>query len=271
MAAEVGQVVKLGKLDGDLADTSKQYGRSFHSIGNLLTTPRTSEDETFKCEVYDITRMLDYFGPTTFTFNKALACGVSPFFEKAFRDGSDEAAKGVFKFDYTDPEVFRDVSSYIKRGQIFENNRRGKMGSWNHLCELWILAEKLQLPRVQNFVMEALASKANRTKLDNFTRTHALWRTYQDTNSGSPLRRMFRAIAIRKMQPTYFERNQHKMRFGDELREDIHSPLMERKQSKIRYPPVVARQYYVPIGTPRARAASSYQGTMNLHRRPRLE
>ncbi|EON61228.1 hypothetical protein W97_00441 [Coniosporium apollinis CBS 100218] len=159
MAAGIGQVVKKRKLDEHLSEASVD----------------DAKDETFQCYIDQFNEGVN---PYMITFNKALACRISPFFEEAFRNGSDEATKGVFKFDGTDPEVFRDVSSYIKRGQIFENNRRGKMGSWDHLCDLWILAEKLQLPRVQNLVMEALASKANHTKMDNFTRSHALSRTY---------------------------------------------------------------------------------------------
>ncbi|KAJ9667453.1 hypothetical protein H2201_002321 [Coniosporium apollinis] len=239
MTEEANKVVKKRKLDEDtLPDTD------------------APKDETFVCDVDTVNEGLSHI---KLTFNKALACRASPFFDKAFRDGSTEATTGIFKFYDDKINIWREVSSYIHRGRVFEDSGQyfKVWKDWELLCQLWLLAERLGISNLQNLTMDAIAVKANGTKLENFRTSSGLWYSYAYTDPGSPLRCMFRDIAVRKMQASYFERNQDREIFKGELLADLRDPLMARLKQKKKQPRLDAEQYYVTATPPGSHTATT--------------
>src|SRR5436853_4538728 len=85
-----------------------------------------------------------------------LLCSSSPFFEHALNGRFIEAETKTVPLSDDDPDAFAEFLSWLYRDKIFETN---KSPGWLELSKLWILADMLGVPTLQNEVMARFPAK----------------------------------------------------------------------------------------------------------------
>jgi hypothetical protein len=123
--------------------------------------------------------------------------------------------KGLLSMDFLDhedPDIFTEFLRWAYRGKIFEETTP----TWMQLCQLWLLAEKLEVPKLQSLVMDHCQCRSETDDYDN-TDTSALMAestvmfVYSKTAVGNPFRRIavdsWRTVAGK----TFFESVREKL------------------------------------------------------------
>jgi len=150
---------------------------------------------------------------TTFLVHKDFLCYYSPYFAGALREGAfKESETQTVELDHADVEAFGllvtwlytqkipiTISPLPKGGKDDDDDKP----SWNALVHLWILADYLQIPMLQNSAMDEVLRKQERLeKLPSET----FLIIYENTGPGSFLRKvMVDLIVWRGLEDsTYF-------------------------------------------------------------------
>lgn len=126
--------------------------------------------------------------------HQELICFYSPYFKAAFKGGFQEATTGEVVLDDVDAEVFGLFVQWLYTQDIMDPDSsttgetiKKQMPSTTHLIELWLLAEYLQVPKLQNYVLKVIKEREKPLDLQNES-FHIL---YERTESGSILRKFF--------------------------------------------------------------------------------
>ncbi|KAJ5921156.1 hypothetical protein N7466_009482 [Penicillium verhagenii] len=141
---------------------------------------------------------------TPFDVHLELLCTCSPYFESQFQKRFEEAIPESFiHFPDDDPQVFAQVIMWMYRGsgalQVLENKKL------DFLARLWILAEKLQMTDLENWMMAICHQRVKETPA-NFVGKETVSYIYAHALPESPLRRLVVDIWVRTATPEYFQK-----------------------------------------------------------------
>ncbi|KAF2278662.1 uncharacterized protein EI97DRAFT_456118 [Westerdykella ornata] len=93
---------------------------------------------------------------TPFDAHIELLCAHSPFFDNALKGRFQEAETKIIALPEDDPDSFSDLLSYVYTKRISVDE---KATTWMDLCKLWVMADKYQIPALQNAVMAKMSKK----------------------------------------------------------------------------------------------------------------
>ncbi|PVH71819.1 hypothetical protein DL98DRAFT_89834 [Cadophora sp. DSE1049] len=121
----------------------------------------------------------------SFQVHKNYICHYSPFFDVAFNGPFVEGQTQELDLTETSPFIFGTFVNWLYTQKII--NRTGKLPSCLSLSVLWILADKLLVPSLQNQALSLLNARRvlDGTRLDSTMFNYV----YENTASDSPLRR----------------------------------------------------------------------------------
>jgi hypothetical protein len=120
----------------------------------------------------------------TFRVHKNFICYYSPFFDAAFNGNFVEGDTQSMNLEETSTEAFGIFVNWLYT-QGIENSKKG-LPCCEALIDLWLLADLVLVPRLQNDAMEKLAEAR---LLRKGLPTSVLTRAYNHTAKGSLLRR----------------------------------------------------------------------------------
>ncbi|KAH7363881.1 hypothetical protein BKA65DRAFT_472250 [Rhexocercosporidium sp. MPI-PUGE-AT-0058] len=138
--------------------------------------------------------------PNRFVVHKDFACHYAPVLEAAFNGKFIEGHTQVYKFQDTGEEAVRLLVHWLytqKLDTIVLNDLHKQGGSENHskhlnsqsraMVELWVLCERLLIPRLQNEIITEIERVRKHTQVISISN---LKYVYENTPSDSPLRRV---------------------------------------------------------------------------------
>ena len=146
--------------------------------------------------------------PTKFLVHKEFACHYSPVLKRAFNSEFVEGQTQTYRLEDTTEQAFRllvqwlysqkfelPLGEYKDNGQIIDPEvMRALMAEENSLAELWVLADKLCIPALQNLVIDTIHMICSvRERVPASTYRYI----YENTESGSPLRRLVVTYTVR--------------------------------------------------------------------------
>jgi hypothetical protein len=120
-----------------------------------------------------------------FVIHKNFACHYSPVLKKAFTGGLAESRTQTMVLEDIEEQVFALFVNWIYTQEVVHED--GQSPGAKLLIKLWVLAQKLLVPELQNQMIEAIEK---RRKADNIIHTGMLEYVYKQTIIGSPLRRL---------------------------------------------------------------------------------
>ncbi|TGO53103.1 hypothetical protein BOTNAR_0305g00060 [Botryotinia narcissicola] len=109
----------------------------------------------------------------TFQIHKQIACEHSEVWNRAFNSVFVEGQTQTYRIEDTDPEVFRLLTQWVYREE-FDHVHSGDLNASHSddfasmvrcidedsaLLQLWVLAEKFMIPRLQNYTIRVLCNK----------------------------------------------------------------------------------------------------------------
>ena len=146
-----------------------------------------------------------------FLVHKEFACHYSPVLKAAFNSNFIEGQTKTYRLDDTTEGAFQLFVQglYSQRLEIpllqDENmkhtNTEAANGGWESLCRLWVLTDKLEMPRLQNLAIESIYKFGEET---NEAPTRQLHFIYDNTSAGSPLRRYMVDLCHYELESTGF-------------------------------------------------------------------
>ncbi|KAJ9648141.1 hypothetical protein H2199_001919 [Coniosporium tulheliwenetii] len=199
MSSSIAEVIKIPERIVRPPTTNKGGKEVGMRDGNQ---PKSGMD-TFTGALFEV-----HVGPLPaikFTLHQTLACRACPFIEKALNGRFEEANTKVISLPEDDPEIFSEFVSYIYCDRIFNDADV----DWLEYSKLWILADKLGVPGLQNLVIEKLSEKASNNERWLNISPAFLRYIYDRTLPESPLRRIFVNIATRWMQPSHARKEEN--------------------------------------------------------------
>lgn len=149
-----------------------------------------------------------------FVVHKALACHYSPVFNSAFNGDVQEGQAQTYHLEDTSKGAIQLLVQWIYMQKLDLNHfpQETKLGQKVHcVAEVWVLADKLLIPRLQN---AAALEIATQTFKSGKIPTWSLNYVYKNTGQGSPLRSLFirlcaPALCDRQL-PGFYTRNADK-------------------------------------------------------------
>lgn len=124
------------------------------AIGNIheqFTTPLLIQDSEFGSEMLRITTFDLNEIPRNFNVHKALVCRKSPYF--AALESSDEGEKNNVVLKGIMPGAFRQILHWLYADSLRQDKDHH---NWKTLITTWAAADRLQMERCKNIVMDEL-------------------------------------------------------------------------------------------------------------------
>lgn len=159
-------------------------------------------------------------GPSQpFRVHQDFLCYYSPYFEAVFKGKFAESKSGALDLEDVSPKVFEIFVNWLYTQTVFLPG--SKLPQIQDLMNLWIFADRLLIPRLQNHTLEAI----DRVRLKSKTFPSSVFHhVYEYTDKGSPLRRYIVDVMSRgKANPL-----QYPERFPVELLVDIINVMRMR-------------------------------------------
>ncbi|PMD64785.1 uncharacterized protein K444DRAFT_625422 [Hyaloscypha bicolor E] len=201
----------------------------------------------------------------TIPVHKEHACYYSPVLKAAFTSSFVEGQTQTYRVEDTDPDIFRLLIQWFYK-QTFKHSTANSAESiieeqsivevseaefpsaeidsmYLNMVKLWILAERLIIPRLQNFIMDSLVEMSEES-------WSTLWMAtaYESTSSDSPLRRF--AVDVLLYQVPAYGKKQCQNHFPRELLVDLACGATLSSKSGSRYVHTrLTRDYMVPEGS----------------------
>jgi hypothetical protein len=129
----------------------------------------------------------------------------------------------------TTEEVFTLLVQWLYT-QKLDGDLGGTSDSGNRLARLWILAEKLLIPRLQNLAIDRLEEKRIEYKLFYTSVLHHVW---DSTAHDSPLLRLFMHQCVWNLEPNVYLVNINE--FPKQMLAEICFLYAERIQSNAKF------------------------------------
>jgi hypothetical protein len=146
--------------------------------------------------------------PKKFIVHKEIACRHSGVFDAAFNSEFIEGQTQTYRLEDTSEEVFRMLVQWMYGKQLDLISLEGKvvivkedLTQDMHLAELWVLADRLGMPWLQNRILDHIDHIRRQT---NSMPTATFHYVYDNTASGSPLRKYFVWICAMDLNPAVF-------------------------------------------------------------------
>lgn len=132
-----------------------------------------------------------------FTIHKQLLCDVSPYFEAALNGTFQEAKEQRISFPEDVVAVFEQFQAWLYFRTPLPNidimDAPSAYNEWNVLVHLYVLADKFQIPTLQNAAIHGIIEgKCNTNQLQ----ITLIPLVYQKTTTGSQLRKLFVDIFV---------------------------------------------------------------------------
>ncbi|KAL3457297.1 hypothetical protein BJX64DRAFT_20384 [Aspergillus heterothallicus] len=125
---------------------------------------------------------------TPFDVHVELLCDKSPFFNNLYRDRTVSTIPEVpISLPDADPDVFAEIISWMYQGQL--NNELSYQSRLTFLFELWVLAEKFEIPALQNQVITFCKTRVETKTNTALPTIQTIEYAYTKTKPFSPLRR----------------------------------------------------------------------------------
>jgi hypothetical protein len=151
--------------------------------------------------------------PEKFLVHKEVACYYSKAFDAAFNNNAFiEGQTQTYKLDDTTVTAFRLLVQwlYFKKLEIVQlkndwvKNIATQTTENNSLAELWVLADKLGIPQLQNVAIETMHQIYTKVQL---IPTNTAQYIYNNTNPTSALRRYIVELCAISLSPKSFSNN----------------------------------------------------------------
>lgn len=128
---------------------------------------------------------------TKFVVHKDFACHYCPIFRAAFNSDFLEGQTQTYTLSDTTATTMRFLVEWIYTQSLtitqFENKKSDRTETMT-LVQLWVLADKLLIPKLQNFVMRKLVQLRDEVSFSAIFSVDYVW---QNTLAGSPLHLLF--------------------------------------------------------------------------------
>jgi hypothetical protein len=161
-------------------------------------------------------------GPRTFAkkflVHKQFACHYSPVLKTAFNGSFVEGLTQTYKLEDTAATAFTLFVQWLYTRKIEEVTKSEHfIGEYFHaLTRLWVLADKLLIPCLQNQAIDAIDEWR---KAHNMIAVHDFKYAYQNTSDDSPLRRLFVQHCVWNLTSETFKLPEYK--FPEEMLRDL--------------------------------------------------
>ena len=139
-------------------------------------------------------------------------CACSPFFRAVLTDGFKETHERVVLLPEVDVETFQVFEGWLSKLKLSEFKDLDWLFDcespvfedldWPLLCKFFFLTDYLQASWAQKPLLQALVSKRDKSRVVPLSLIPVI---YENTLSGSPLRRLWIAWVIRYTTPEIFE------------------------------------------------------------------
>lgn len=124
---------------------------------------------------------------TTFTAHKQLLCDSSPLFERLYTEhASKRPTDEPLELKNAEPAIFQEVLTWVYRGNITVLDVHSTQ-SKEFLVKLWLLAESLEMPNLQNQTFFVLNNKVDGVSHYALGK-EVICQIYRGTGKSSPLR-----------------------------------------------------------------------------------
>jgi len=137
-----------------------------------------------------------------FVLHKDFACYYSPVFKAAFNGNFIEGQTQEYHLEDVSEETAQFLVQWIYHQTLtiaqLDNGGAYIRKEWRDLVHLWVLADKLLIPRLQNVVLRYLYQVMIRIKTTPFS---IIPYVYEHTTSNSPLRRFVVDYCASKLKP----------------------------------------------------------------------
>jgi len=164
---------------------------------------------------------------TPFDVHVERLCDCSPYFERMFQDRFDRVRVESVSLPDDDSDIFTEFLSWVYTGKIFQNEMQPTLGN---LFQLWILAEKFEVPELQNLAV-ALCNQRLDSKSNGVIGTSTINYVYSNTLSGSLLRQMSVEIFVQRGKEGMKARfSKHKTELPRAFLEDLCEFWFEQKE-----------------------------------------
>jgi hypothetical protein len=178
-----------------------------------------------------------------FVIHKEFACHYSPFLQAAFTSNSAEGESQSMELQDVEEEVFALFVQWLYTQQIA--TAEDDFPAAELLIKLWLLAEKLRVPELQNQVVDTIERRRAAT---GTVSTGMLRFIYSNTVVGSPLRRLIVDHCALYLGSVLFALEE-KEEYTRESLFDIVSVLLRYRESRQRcHLSLDMKTYYVETG-----------------------
>ncbi|KAF2098275.1 hypothetical protein NA57DRAFT_57434 [Rhizodiscina lignyota] len=151
----------------------------------------------------------------------------SPFFKKALRNDSTEGKITTVELPDHLPATFAAICKWLYSDKI---DLDPETFTFAHIAHLWVLADKLQIPKLQNDAMRLAPLRYARLQHSNLRTTNIDW-VYTHTVPGSPLRRVVVDLTIAKAAAIVIRQvPQYCREYVDELCQEFLARLEGQQQ-----------------------------------------
>ncbi|KAK0100250.1 hypothetical protein ONS96_007533 [Cadophora gregata f. sp. sojae] len=229
---------------------------------NLLTPPTTSPSASIRQtsnmrsrtgtpslrKPQQLVTLLAGDSPTKFVVHTYFACHYSPVFDAAFNGNFLEGQTQEYKIQDVGEETVRLLVhwlytqkldtielQYLRKHHDPKDFGVDSLSQTKALIQLWVLGEKLLIPRVQNSALDEILRIRYHTGIS--VPTQYLY-IYENTSAGSPLRRFFVDLCVSRCKnpPRY---NDSSDRYPKEMLLDIITKLttIYTKHERLRLDP----------------------------------
>lgn len=127
--------------------------------------------------------------------HKDLLCAKIPYFNAMFNGGFQEATKQAATLPEDNPEVFDLLLEWVYTGRLspVSSTNDAPVRDWRVLLELYLLAEKIVLPKLMDCTMSTIVASYEQSR--NLPSNDRIERVYQESPPQSLLRKfMVRAL-----------------------------------------------------------------------------
>jgi hypothetical protein len=140
----------------------------------------------------------------SFHVHKALVCGRSSYFKKAFTSSFKEAEEGVIEFKYLQIPTFKIFMLWLYNQNIWdwEGEEHNHPAAFD-IIDLYIFADMFQIPALKNDAIKLLENQIMHTG-QGVPLQHLNY-VWANTAGGSPLRRFLADMCARTLSPDDFD------------------------------------------------------------------
>ena len=129
-----------------------------------------------------------------FPIHKGLLCFESSYFKACLNGKFQEASEDKTTLEDEDPSIFRRFIAWLYTGKVLKDQETTETMSYIKICDLYILAEKRLVTRLQNTCIDAVI---NKHRSCNILPTLSVRRIWNNTSNKSPMRKLLVDLWVR--------------------------------------------------------------------------